>query len=92
MGIERARDIARKWIGDAERDYGMTCTYAESPDGDTAQFKRPGVNGTVQVTASVFTMDIKLGFLLDAFSAQIEQKVTRNLDQMLASQAPGTAA
>jgi putative polyhydroxyalkanoate system protein len=94
LGIERAREIALQWVAEAERDYGMSCRYEKAEvgaAGDTAWFKRPGVDGTVQVTASLFTIDIKLGFLLDVFSDRIAEKVTRNLDEMIASQAPGGA-
>ncbi len=91
LGIERAREIALQWVAEAERDYGMSCRYEEGAMTDTASFKRPGVDGTVRVTPSQFTIDIKLGFLLDVFSDRIEEKVTRNLDEMIASQPPGGA-
>ena len=91
LGIERAREIALQWVAEAERDYGMSCRYEQGAAGDTAYFKRPGVDGTVQVTPDIFTIDIKLGFLLDVFSDRIEEKVTRNLDEMIARQAPGGA-
>lgn len=84
LGLPRAREIALQWVEQAERDYGMSCTYAEGDASDTAEFKRPGVSGTVGVSADAFTIRITLGFLLDVFRAQIEDKVTRNLDELLA--------
>lgn len=98
LGLARAREIALQWVAEAERDYGMSCRYEKAEEGgagtagDVASFKRPGVDGTVRVTGSLFTIDIKLGFLLDMFSDRIEEKVTRNLDEMIAGQAPGGAA
>lgn len=90
LGLPRAREIALQWVEQAENDYGMSCTYAEGIDGDTAEFKRPGVSGTVAVSADAFRVSIALGFLLDVFRVQIEEKVTRNLDEMLAG--PSAAA
>ena len=83
LGIERAREVARQWLDQAERDYGMECRYSEGWECDVAQFARPGAEGTLRVTADAFTLDMTLGFLMNAFSSQIEEKVTRNLDELL---------
>lgn len=83
LGIERAREVAQQWVDQAEREYGMECRYSEGYECDVAQFARPGAEGTLRVTADTFTLDMKLGFLMDAFSGMIEAKVTRNLDDLL---------
>jgi len=83
LGIERAREIAQQWVDQVERDYGMECRYSEGWECDVAQFARPGAEGTLRVTADAFELHMKLGFLMDAFSSQIEAKVSRNLDELL---------
>lgn len=84
LGIDRAREVARQWTDQAEQDYGMECRYTEGPESDVATFARPGMEGRVEVAASTFTLHMTLGFLMDAFKGVIEEKVTRNLDELLA--------
>lgn len=91
LGIDRAREVARQWTDQAERDYGMECLYAEGDESDVAKFSRPGMEGRVEVTADRFTLHMTLGFLMDTFRGAIEDKVTRNLDELLAGQGNASA-
>lgn len=84
LGLGRAREVARQWTDQAERDYGMACQYIEGGDSDVATFSRPGLEGSVAVTADSFKLQLSLGFLLAAFKGVIEEKLTRKLDEMLA--------
>lgn len=86
LGIDRAREIARHWIDQAQHKYGMECLYTEGDAGDVAKFSRPGMEGRVEVTANTFTLHMTLGFLMATFKGAIEEKVTRNLDEFLAKQ------
>jgi putative polyhydroxyalkanoate system protein len=81
LGIAGARVAARQWIKQAEQEFGLECVYTKGEDRDVATFTRAGIDGTVEVTASTFT----LGFLFSSFSEMIEQKITRNLDALLES-------
>ena len=85
LGIAGAREVARKWVKQAQEDFGLECAYTE-----VAQFTRAGIDGTVEVTASTFTLDATLGFLFSSFSEVIEQKITRNLDALLGAPGGGT--
>lgn len=89
LGLERARAVCRQWVEEAETDFGLACTWVPGEAGDTVEFKRVGIDGQVHVTAERFVIDMQLGFLLDAFSDVIKDKVTRNLDRMIDT--PGTA-
>jgi len=83
LGIARARVVARKWIQQAEQEFGLECVYTPGEDCDTATFTRAGIDGTVEVTATTFKLEATLGFLFSSFSEMIEAKITRNLDAML---------
>jgi putative polyhydroxyalkanoate system protein len=83
LGIEAAREAARQWIEQARDEYGMECNYVEGEACDTAQFSRAGIDGTLEVTANSFLLDANLGFLFSSFSAQIERKISKNLDALL---------
>ncbi|MDQ0083612.1 MULTISPECIES: polyhydroxyalkanoic acid system family protein [Variovorax] len=85
LGIAGARVAARQWIKQAEQEFGLECVYTKGEDRDVATFTRAGIDGTVEVTASTFTLDATLGFLFSSFSEMIEQKITRNLDALLES-------
>lgn len=92
LGLPRAREIAFAWAERAEREFDMSCTYAEGRTEDEVRFTRSGVSGTLRVTASRFELDAKLGFLLGAFKGKIEAEIVRNLDQLLAAEAAAAPA
>ena len=89
LGIARARVVARKWIQQAEQEFGLECVYTQGESCDTATFTRAGIDGTVEVTDTTFKLEATLGFLFSSFSEMIEQKITRNLDAMLESSPRG---
>ena len=86
LGLNRAREVARHWVRQAESSYGMACVYTQGEAGDMATFSRPGLQGSVEVTGDTFRLSMTLGFLMDVFKGVIEDKVTRNMDEMLAGQ------
>lgn len=89
LGLPRAREVAQQWIDSAERDYGVECRYLEGWESDVAKFSRPGLDGSLEVTADTLTVRMSLGFLMDAFKGVIEEKLTRNVDKLLNSPAGG---
>ncbi len=88
LGLTRAREVAHQWVAQAERDYGLACRYDAGDTCDRVQFSGAGVGGTVEVTGDSFALHAQLGFLFGSFSAAIEQKVARNLDELLGQEAP----
>ncbi len=89
LGLARARKIAWQWAEDVEKKFDMECTVIEGAGGDTVEFTRAGVSGTLQVAADHFNLDAKLGFLLGAFSKTIESEIEQNLDALLDKSAAG---
>jgi len=87
LGLPEARKIAFKWAEMAEEKFDMECTYEEGKTEDLVSFTRSGVNGELKVTASVFELDARLGFLLGAFKDKIEGEIVKNLDTLLARKA-----
>ena len=84
LGLDRARKLARAWAEQVEQKFEMECTVAEGAAGDTVEFKRTGVSGTLVVAADHVDLTAKLGFLLGAFAKTIEAEIVKNLDAMLA--------
>lgn len=83
LGLDGARMVAQRWREQAEKDWGMTCASEPGETLDRMRFERSGVNGELTVTASRFDLQIKLGFLLGAYSGKIEEKIQANLDALL---------
>ena len=92
LGHAAARKIALRWAEEAERDFGMACTYEEGSDEDTVYFQRTGASGTLRVLPHAFELEAKLGFLLGAFKDRIEAEIVKNLDALLAAPAKKPAA
>jgi len=83
LGLANARKVAFKWAENAEKEFGMQCTYAEGQTADEVIFERSGVHGTLSVTKDKFELQARLGFLVGAFKARIESEITKNLDDLL---------
>jgi len=83
LGLDGARMVAERWREQAEQDWGMTCASEPGESTDRMRFERSGVSGELTVTDTRFDLQIKLGFLLGAYSSKIEEKIQANLDALL---------
>ena len=83
LGLDAAREVARRWTREAQTDWGMSCRAEPGEAEDRVFFERSGVSGCLTVSADRFDLQLKLGFLLGAYSRQIEQKIRANLDDLL---------
>jgi putative polyhydroxyalkanoate system protein len=83
LGLAGARAVAARWREQAEQDWGMSCESESGAEEDRMRFARSGVSGELTVTETRFDLQLKLGFLLGAYSGKIEQKIHANLDELL---------
>lgn len=88
LGLAAARKLAFRWAEAAEEKLGMECVYEEGRSADRVIFTRSGVQGELDVTASAFVLDARLGILLGAFRDRIETEIVKNLDELLAHPEP----
>lgn len=90
LGLAQARQVANNWAEQARIKYDMDCNYKEGQgdDEDLLSFNRSGVSGTLAVTPHMFELNAKLGFMFSAFKDQIEDKIIKNLDALIATAAP----
>ena len=86
LGFIKAREVALRWAGEVEKDFGMDCTYEEGDGLDTLRFKRSGVQGELLVTKDAFELNARLGFLLGAFKDRIEAQIVKTLASMAPSE------
>jgi putative polyhydroxyalkanoate system protein len=92
LGLAKARQVAWDWAEQVEQKFQMECTVIEGEISDTVEFTRSGVKGQLIVAAKHFELDAKLGFLLGAFAKTIESEIEKNLDALLAQNAPAKKA
>jgi putative polyhydroxyalkanoate system protein len=85
LGLAKARKVAWQWAEKAEKDFDMACTVheGEGEAGDTVEFTRSGVSGTLEVAADHFALHARLGILLGAFAKTIQAEIEKNLDTLL---------
>ena len=88
--MEKARAVAAQWQKEAQEDWGMDCTYVSNETNDKGElqdrlnFERAGASGHLCVTATQLSMKLELGFLMASFKDKIEEKISSNLDKLLA--------
>ena len=86
LGLSGARAVAVRWREQAEQEWGMTCESESGESEDSMRFARSGVSGELRLTETRFDLQLKLGFLLGAYSGKIEEKINANLDELLGAQ------
>ncbi len=94
LGLGRARELAARWVEEAEARFGLRCSPQPGEAGDTVRFQRPGVQGELRVAADHFGLEARLGLVLGAFAPRIQAEIEANLDRLLAGEGgpPSTAA
>ena len=83
LGLSGARTVAERWREQAEQEWGMACESEPGEFEDRMRFARSGVSGELVVSDTRFDLQLKLGFLLGAYSGKIEEKIKANLDALL---------
>ncbi len=80
MGMAGARQLALDWAQEMESEFRMRCTYQEGPLQDLVTFEGTGAKGTLEVNATSFDLNVKLGFMLGNFKGKIEAVIRKKLD------------
>jgi putative polyhydroxyalkanoate system protein len=76
LGLEKARAMAEKMAGDLGRKFGLQGDW----DGNVLRFARPGLSGSLAVTAKDVRLSVTLGLLMKAMKASIERAVEQEID------------
>jgi putative polyhydroxyalkanoate system protein len=75
LSDDAARSAAQKVADKLAGEYGLNCKW----EGNTLRFERSGVEGSLALGERQAALRIKLGFLMSAFAATIEQKVAESM-------------
>jgi putative polyhydroxyalkanoate system protein len=88
LGMAAARMAAERMAEDLGRKFDLRGEW----EGDVLRFQRPGVTGSLAITARELHLSVSLGFLLRAMKGSIERAVLEELDTLFASPAPKSPA
>ena len=75
---KKAKAADQKVVDQLAEEYGVTAEW----DGDILNFQRSGVTGSLELLEHEVQLEIKLGFMLMAFSATIEEHVHKNMQKV----------
>src|SRR3954468_5182066 len=84
MGIKPPRAPPGQMAEHLGRKFGLSGEWS----GDVLRFERPGVSGSLAITANAVDLSVSLGFLLKAMKGSIESAVNHELDKLFAAAAP----
>jgi putative polyhydroxyalkanoate system protein len=76
-----AKSIADSVVELLVREYDLEASWERH----VLHFERPGVRGSLRVTAKKLEIEIDLNFLYGTFRSRIESEIQANLDRLLAS-------
>lgn len=80
LGMKAARAAADEMADHLGRKFDLKGDW----DGNVLRFERPGVTGSLAITANDLRLSVTLGFLLKAMKGSIEKAVVHELDQLFA--------
>jgi len=80
LSPDAARTAAQKVADKLSGEYGLHCKW----EGNILRFDRSGVEGSLALDERQAALRIKLGFLMSAFAATIEQKVAESMRKVFA--------
>lgn len=80
LSIEEARAVVDKVAARMREKFGMAGQW----QGDTLQFSRPGVSGTIAVDSDAIQVKADLGMMLAPLKGMVEQEIRRKLDEHFA--------
>ena len=88
LALSRARAIAQQAADSLAERYAVICHW----EGDTLRFRRPGAEGSMEVSASQIAVEVRLGLLLKPFRQEILRGIESSLDRHLGGASPPSAA
>ncbi len=80
LGLEAARAEIERIAARVHDEYGAEYHW----DGDVLHVSRSGIGGMIAVADDSMDLWIDLGLLLSPMKAEIEDRLTRKIDEMLA--------
>jgi putative polyhydroxyalkanoate system protein len=87
LGLKGAKAAADKMASKLAEKFQLESSWR----GETLNFTRSGVNGTLAVSETTMSLRVTLGFMLKMMKGPIEQAIHEQLDDVLAAPAKKAA-
>ena len=87
LGLAAARTAAGQMVEHLGRKFDLRGAW----EGNVVRFERPGVQGSLAISARDLHLTVTLGFLLSAMRGPIEAAIVRELDELFARHAAKAA-
>jgi putative polyhydroxyalkanoate system protein len=84
LGLKGAKTAADKMAAKLAEKFDLAASW----EGDTLHFERPGVNGTLKISATEMHLRVTLGFMLKMMRSPIESAIHEQLDDVLDAEKP----
>ena len=81
LEFSTAREQAKKWLENAEDEFGLEASYVEGDNEDTATIRRKGIDGKATLTADKIRFEATLGFLAKPLKGRIKDVLESGLSQ-----------
>lgn len=81
LSHQGAKAAAQEVAEQMARDFDMALQW----DGNVLLFQRSGVSGALTLLEREALLEIRLGFLMKAFAARIEEKVAAKMERVFAA-------
>ncbi len=83
LSVKNAKAAAQKIADRMAEEYDVTAAW----DGNILNFERSGLTGRLALHEKEAQLDVTLGFLLKAFSAKLEEKMTQQMSKVFSVKA-----
>ncbi|MEM4409750.1 MAG: polyhydroxyalkanoic acid system family protein [Candidatus Caldarchaeum sp.] len=83
LGREKAIRLAEAAISEMGDKLNVTYKW----EGDSIYFKRPGMNGLININHEAVEVEVELGLLLSPMKSHIERKIAEFFDTRFAEEA-----
>lgn len=78
---KKAKAAAQKVADQMAEEYDLVSKW----EGDVLTFKRSGVSGSLKISETDATLELRLGLLLRAFAPTIEEKVSAKMKKVFSA-------
>ena len=79
MSLAQAKTVAQKVAEEMAIEYGLQSQW----EGNSLNFSRPGIHGTLKVDAKTMSVAVTLSFLFKPFAGKFREQMSTNMEQLL---------
>ncbi|MBX7228393.1 MAG: polyhydroxyalkanoic acid system family protein [Burkholderiaceae bacterium] len=79
MSLAQAKNVAQKVAEEMATEYGLQSQW----EGNSLNFSRPGIHGTLSVDSKTMRVAVSLSFLFKPFAGKFREQMSVNMEKLL---------